>query len=139
MFEMCDMIDAWKCPRSGKLCDLKTSQIKKSEADLKKAMAVNSNFTNPWKLADKDRLYCPASSFPIENRKRNRHLSSRSALRDTQEYVYTGIIKTLTPGKLSLLLLAKSYQQWTSAENNFADVFTTKVHSVVTAIRRSFS
>lgn len=76
---MCNIIDAWKCPKSGKLCDLKTSQIKKSEADLKKAMAVNSNFTNPWKLADKDRLYCPASSFTVENRNRNRnkHSSSR--------------------------------------------------------------
>ena len=77
MFEMCDMIDAWKCLRSGKLCDLKISQIKKSEADLKKAMAVHSHFTNPWKLPNKDRLYCLSSSFSVENRNRNRHFSSR--------------------------------------------------------------
>ena len=60
-------------------------------------------------------------------------------MRDTQEYVYTGIVKTSTQGTLSSLLLAKSYQQWSSAENNFTDVFTTKAHPAVTTIRRSFS
>ena len=46
MFEMCGMIDARKCQKSGKLGDLEASQIKKSEVDVKKAIAVNLNFTS---------------------------------------------------------------------------------------------
>ena len=45
--KMCDMTDAWKCPKSGKLCDLQASQVKKNKFDVKKVVAVNSNFTNP--------------------------------------------------------------------------------------------
>ena len=49
----------------GKLCDLEASQVKKSKFDVKKVVAVNSNFTIPWKIAHKDRLYCLASGFPV--------------------------------------------------------------------------
>ena len=41
------MTDPWKCPKSGKLCGLEASQVKKNKFDVKKVVAVNSNFTNP--------------------------------------------------------------------------------------------
>ena len=65
LFKMCGLTDAWKCPKSGKLCDLEASQVKKNKFDVKKVVAVNSNFTNPWKIANKARLYCLASGFPV--------------------------------------------------------------------------
>lgn len=67
MFEMCGMIDARKCQKSGKLGDLEASQIKKSEVDVKKAMAVNLNFTSLWKIAEKHKI-CLASSFPVSKK-----------------------------------------------------------------------
>ena len=65
MFDKCGMIIALKFLKSGKLGDLEASQIKKSEVDAKKVMAFISNFTSPWKIANKDRLCCLASGFPF--------------------------------------------------------------------------
>ena len=59
------MTDAWKCPISGKLCDLEVSQVEKNKFDVKKVVAVNSNFTNPSTITNKARLYCLASGFPV--------------------------------------------------------------------------
>ena len=43
---MCGMINAGKYPKYGKRCDLQPSQTKKTEVDVKKAMADHSNFAN---------------------------------------------------------------------------------------------
>ena len=68
MFEMCGMIDAGKYPKSGKLCDLQPSLTKKIEVDMKKAMAVHSNFANSRKIANKDRLDCLASGYLVSKK-----------------------------------------------------------------------
>ena len=56
MLEMCYMIDDPECPKSGKLRDLEACQIKKSECAVKKILEAISDFTNPWKIADKEKL-----------------------------------------------------------------------------------
>ena len=53
---MCYMIDDPEFPKSGKLRDLEACQIKKSECAVKKIMEAISDFTNPWKIADKEKL-----------------------------------------------------------------------------------
>lgn len=65
---MCGMIDAGKCLKYGKLCHLQPSQIKKIEVDVKKAMAVHSNFANSRKIDNKDRLYCLALGYPVSKK-----------------------------------------------------------------------
>ena len=65
MLEVCDMIDDPECPKSGKHCDLEASHIKKSECAVKKVMEAISHFTNPWKIPDKERLYCLSSGASI--------------------------------------------------------------------------
>ena len=65
MLEICDMIDDPECPKSGNHQDLEASQIKKSEWTVKKIMEAISHFTNPWKIADKEKLYCLASGAPL--------------------------------------------------------------------------
>ena len=62
------MIDAGKYPKSGKLCDLQSSQTKKIEVDVKKAMAVHSDFANSRKIANKDRLDCLASGYLVSKK-----------------------------------------------------------------------
>ena len=62
---MCDMINDPECPKSGKHRDLEAAQIKKSEHAVKKIMEAILHFTNPWKIADKERLYCLASGAPV--------------------------------------------------------------------------
>ena len=65
MLDMCDMIDDPERPKSGKHRDIEVSQIKKSENAVKKIMEAISHFTNPWRIANKDRLYCLASEAPV--------------------------------------------------------------------------
>ena len=62
------MIDAGKYPKPGKLCDLQPSLTKKIEVDMKKAMAVHSNFANSRKIANKDRLDCLASGYLVSKK-----------------------------------------------------------------------
>ena len=62
MLEMCNMINDPECPKSGKHRDLEASQIKKSEHAVKKIMEAISH---PWKIADKERLYCLASGTTV--------------------------------------------------------------------------
>ena len=62
---MCGMIDDPECPKYGKHRDLEASQIKKNECAVKKIMEAISHFTNPWKIVDKEKLYCLASGAPV--------------------------------------------------------------------------
>ena len=62
---MCDMIDDPECQKSGKYCDFEVSQIKNSECAITNVMGAISHFTNPWKIPDKERLYCLSSGAPI--------------------------------------------------------------------------
>ena len=64
MLEMCDMINDSECPRAGKHRELEAAEIKKSEEAVRRTMAAIDNFTNPFTIADKDRLYCLASGAP---------------------------------------------------------------------------
>ena len=61
MLEMRDMIDDSECPKYGEHRDLEASQIMKNECAVKKIMEAISHFTNPWKIADKEKLYGLAS------------------------------------------------------------------------------
>ena len=65
MIEMCDMIDDPECQKFGKHCDFEVSQIKNSECAITNVMGAISHFTNPWKIPDKERLYCLSSGAPI--------------------------------------------------------------------------
>ena len=59
----------------GKLCDLEGSQVKKNKFDVKKVVAVNSNFTIPWKIAHKD--YIVLHHVFLSKRNENSHSSNR--------------------------------------------------------------
>ena len=59
------MIDDPECPKSGKYRDIGSSQIKKSEYAVKKIMETISHFIDPWKIADKEKLYCLAYGAPV--------------------------------------------------------------------------
>ena len=56
------MIDDTECPKAGKHRGPEVAQIKKSEEAVQKAI---DNFTNPWRIPDKNKLYSLASGAPV--------------------------------------------------------------------------
>ena len=65
MLEMCGLIDDPECPVKGTHRELLPSEIKKSEEAVQRTMAAIKNFTNPFEIADKDRLYSLASGAVV--------------------------------------------------------------------------
>lgn len=65
MLEMCGLIDDPECPKAGKHRELEPAQIKKSEAAVHRTIAAIKSFTNPFTIADKNRLYNLASGAPV--------------------------------------------------------------------------
>ena len=64
LLDLCGMVNDPELPKSGKHRELDRSQIRKSEEAVQKVMAAIHNFTNPWTIANKDRLYSVASGAP---------------------------------------------------------------------------
>jgi hypothetical protein len=62
MLEMCGLINDPECPKAGKHRELEASEIKKSE---RKTLNAIKNFTDPFAIIDKDRLYNIASGAPV--------------------------------------------------------------------------
>ena len=52
-------------PKAGKHRELHYHNIKKSEWAVKSVMKAICNFTNPWRIANKNRLYTLASGAPV--------------------------------------------------------------------------
>ena len=65
MLEMCDMIEDPDCPKSGRHRELDSSVIRKSEKAVQDTITAINNFTNPFKIADKEKLYSLASGAPV--------------------------------------------------------------------------
>ena len=65
MLDLCGMVNDPELPKSGKHRELDRSQIRKSEEAVQKVMAAIHNFTNPWTITNKDRLYSVASGAPV--------------------------------------------------------------------------
>ena len=63
--EMCDMLDDPESPKDGKHRELQAAQIRKSEEAVQRTITAIQNFTNPFTISDKDRLYSIASGAPI--------------------------------------------------------------------------
>ena len=61
---MADLITDPDNPRSGRHRELEKSEISKSEKAVVRVDAVK-NFTNPFTISDKERLYCLASGAPV--------------------------------------------------------------------------
>ena len=65
LLEMCGLIDDPDCPRKGKHRELEKAEIEKSEKAVINVMAAIRNFTNPFEVPDKNKLYNLASGAPV--------------------------------------------------------------------------
>ena len=63
--EMVSLINDPDCPRTGRHRELEKAEIKKSEKAVQKVIAAVKNFTNPFTISNKDRLYSLASGAPV--------------------------------------------------------------------------
>ena len=61
---MVDITNDPNCPRVGRHCELKKAKVKKCEESVQHVFAAFRNFTNPFTVADKNRLYSVASGAP---------------------------------------------------------------------------
>ena len=62
---MADLITDPDNPRSGRHRELEKAEISKSEQAVVRVIDAVKNFTNPFTIADKERLYCLASGAPV--------------------------------------------------------------------------
>ena len=63
---MADLITDPDNPRSGRHRELEKAEISKSEQAVVRVIdGAVKNFTNPFMIADKERLYCLASGAPV--------------------------------------------------------------------------
>ena len=62
--EMVYLINDPDCPRAGRHRELEKAEIKKSEDAVQRVLTAVRNFTNPFTITDKDRLYSLASGAP---------------------------------------------------------------------------
>lgn len=65
MLEMCGLIDKPECQKAGKHCELKATEIKKSEQAVQQTLAAIKNFTYPFVITDKNSLYNVTSGAPV--------------------------------------------------------------------------
>ena len=65
MLDMCGIIDDPDAPKRGKHRDLEFHNIKKSEWAVQQVMSAIRNFTNPWRIPIKDKLYSLASGASV--------------------------------------------------------------------------
>ena len=63
--EMVDLIDDPDCPRAGRHRELEKAEVQKGEEAVQQTLTTIRNFTNPFTIADKDRLYSLASGAPV--------------------------------------------------------------------------
>jgi hypothetical protein len=63
--EMVDLIDDPDIPRKGRHRELEKAAIKKSENAIQRVQTAIVNFSNPFTIADKERLYCLASGAAV--------------------------------------------------------------------------
>lgn len=64
MLEVCGMIDDVDIPKAGKHRELEKAAIAKSEKAVQNTINAIRNFTDPFSVPDKDRLYSLASGAP---------------------------------------------------------------------------
>ena len=65
--KMCGLDDDPDHPRKGKHRDLEKAEICKSENAVQRVIAAINNFTNPFEIPDKDKLYNLASGAPVSS------------------------------------------------------------------------
>lgn len=63
--EICGLISDPERPKGGRHRELCQSEMTRSEEAVKRVMDVICNFTNPWTVHDKSRLYSLASGAPM--------------------------------------------------------------------------
>ena len=63
--EMVDLIDDPDCPRAGRHRELEKAEVKKGEEAVQHVLTAVRNFTNPFTIADKDKIYSLASGAPV--------------------------------------------------------------------------
>lgn len=64
--EMCDMIQDPDCPRAGTHRELDSAQVKKYSETVLRVKTTIKDFTDPFVIPDKARLFSIASGAPIE-------------------------------------------------------------------------
>lgn len=62
---MVDLIKDPDCQRAGKHRELEKAEVKKGEEAIQRTIETIRNFTNPFTISDKDRLYSLASGAPV--------------------------------------------------------------------------
>ncbi|KAK7093145.1 hypothetical protein V1264_008789 [Littorina saxatilis] len=62
---MVNLLDDPDCPKVGRHRELEKAEIKKSEEAVQRVITAVKNFTNPFSISDKDRLYSLASGAPV--------------------------------------------------------------------------
>ena len=62
---MVDIIDDTDRPKAGRHRELEKAEIKKDEEAVQRVMAVVRYFTNPFTIADHERLFSIASGAPV--------------------------------------------------------------------------
>lgn len=65
--EMVGLIDDPDSPLKGKHRELEQAQIKKSEEAVQRVLEAIRNFTNPFTIDDRERLYSLASGAPVSS------------------------------------------------------------------------
>ena len=63
--ELVDLIDDPDSPRAGRHWELEKAEIRKGEEAVQRTLTTIRNFTNPFIITDKERLYCLASGAPV--------------------------------------------------------------------------
>lgn len=62
---MVDVIDDPDHPKAGRHRELEKAEIRKGEESVQRVLTAVRNFTNPFTISDKDRLYSMASGAPV--------------------------------------------------------------------------
>lgn len=62
---MVNLINDPDCPRAGRHRELEKAEVEKGEQAVQRTLEAIRNFTNPFTIPDKDRLYSLASGAPV--------------------------------------------------------------------------
>ena len=63
---MVDVLNDTDCPKAGRHRELEKADVKKREESVQRVLTAFRNFTNPFTIADMNRLYSLASGVPTE-------------------------------------------------------------------------
>ncbi len=95
---MVDLVDDPDCPKAGRHRELEDAAIMKGEQAVQRVMIAVRNFTNPFTIPDKNRLYSLTFGAPIPTAAENDILQAE-VVGNAAKAAFIGQLKNEGPGK----------------------------------------